>query len=104
MTTALNTSRAMSDPKPVISAEVAALFMAIFFLMSGLFQLVGPLVIHMPDWGWHAPNGIIAFVPGVLVLAEWPVPVLWLIGLFVGVNLVFCGWAWIALALHFHHM
>jgi hypothetical protein len=35
----------------------------------------------------------------LLVLAQWPVSGLWVIGLFVGIELIFYGGAWIALAL-----
>ncbi len=90
--------------RSVISAEVATLFMAMFFLISGLFQLVSSLVIHLPGWGWHALNGVITVVLGVLVLAQWPISGLWAIGLFVGIDLLFFGWAWIALALDLHKM
>jgi uncharacterized membrane protein HdeD (DUF308 family) len=90
--------------RPVISAEVVTIFMAMFFLMSGLFQLVSALMIHLPGWGWHALNGIITFVLGALVLTQWPVSGLWTIGLFVGIDLVFYGWAWVALALDLHKM
>src|ERR1700730_8632179 len=37
--------------------------------------------------------------PAGLGLAQWPVSGLWVIGLFVGIELVFYGVAWIALAL-----
>jgi len=90
--------------KPVISAEAATLFMAMFFLIAGLFQLVSSLAIHLPGWGWYTLDGTITFVLGILLLAEWPVSGLWAIGLFVGLDLVFYGWAWIALALHLHRM
>ena len=85
--------------KPVITAEAATLLMSLFFLIGGLYQLFASLLIHLPGWGWQALNGVIASVLGVLVLAQWPVSGLWAIGLFVGIDLVFCGWAWIALAL-----
>lgn len=85
--------------KPVITAEAATLLMSLFFLIGGLYQLFASLWIHLPGWGWQALNGVIASVLGVLVLAQWPVSGLWAIGLFVGIDLVFCGWAWIALAL-----
>jgi uncharacterized membrane protein HdeD (DUF308 family) len=78
--------------------------MAMFFLMSGLFELVSSLVIHLPGWGWHTLDGIITFVLGILLLVEWPVSGLWVIGLFVGIDLVFFGWAWIALALDLRKM
>jgi len=91
--------------RPVISAEVATFVMAMFFLMSGLFQLVSSLMIHtLPGWGWQALNGVLTFVLGILVLAQWPASGLWAIGLFVGIDLIFFGWAWIMLALGLHKM
>jgi uncharacterized membrane protein HdeD (DUF308 family) len=90
--------------RPVISAEAATLFMAMFFLMSGLFELVSSLAIHLPGWGWHTLDGVISFVLGILLLLEWPVPGLWAIGLFVGIDLAFFGWAWVALALALRQM
>jgi uncharacterized membrane protein HdeD (DUF308 family) len=85
--------------RPVISAEVATFFMAMFFLIDGLFLLVGSAVFAAPSWGWRMADGIIAIVLGLLVLAQWPVSGLWVIGLFIGINLIFYGAAWIALAL-----
>jgi uncharacterized membrane protein HdeD (DUF308 family) len=85
--------------RPVISAEVATLFMAMFFLIGGLFQLIGSLAVTSAGWGWQAADGIITFVLGVLVLAQWPATGFWVIGLFVGIDLIFYGVAWIALAL-----
>jgi uncharacterized membrane protein HdeD (DUF308 family) len=85
--------------RPVISAEVATVFMALFFLVHGLFLLVGSVVVAAPGWGWRAADGIITVVLGLLVLAQWPASGLWVIGLFVGIDLIFYGGAWIALAL-----
>lgn len=91
--------------RTLISAEVATLLMAMFFLMSGLFQLVSSLVIHaLPGWGWQALNGVVTFLLGILVLAQWPASGLWAIGLFVGIDLVLFGWAWVTLALGLHKM
>jgi uncharacterized membrane protein HdeD (DUF308 family) len=85
--------------RPVVSAEVATVFMAMFFLVGGLFQLVDSFVVTMPGWGWQALDGAVTFVLGLLVLAQWPVSGLWVIGLFIGIDLIFYGCAWIALAL-----
>jgi len=90
--------------RPVISAEVVTVVMAMFFLIGGLYQLIGSLVIALPGWGWQAAYGIITFVLGLLVLAQWPASGLWVIGLFVGIDLIFYGCAWIALALELRTM
>src|SRR5208282_1887700 len=37
--------------RPVISAEVLTVFMAMVFLIGGLFQLISSVAIAMPGWG-----------------------------------------------------
>jgi len=85
--------------RPVKSAEVLTVFMALFFLVGGLFQIIGSVALALPGWGWLAADGLITLILGVLVLAEWPASGLWAIGLLIGVDLIFYGCAWIALAL-----
>ena len=80
-------------------AEVVTVVIAMFFLIGGLFQLIGSLAISLPGWGWQAADGIITFILGLLVLAQWPASGLWVIGLFFGIDLIFFGLTWIALAL-----
>ena len=65
--------------------------MALFFLIGGLFQLIASIAVAQPGWGWQAADGIITFILGMLVLAQWPVS-----GLY--------GCAWIALALSLRTM
>jgi len=86
--------------RPVASAEILTLLMGAFFLVTGLFQIVAPVMSWLPEWGWHTLNGIITVLLGLLVLAQWPVSGLWVIGMFVGIDLFFYGIAWIAVALH----
>ena len=90
--------------RPVVTAEILTLLMGAFFLVTGLFQIVGPVMTSLPDWGWHVLNGIITLLLGLLVLAQWPVSGLWVIGMFVGIDLLFYGSAWIAVALHLRAM
>ena len=91
---------AMMVWRPLVTAEILTVLMGAFFLVAGLFQLFTPFVVSLPDWGWHALNGLITLVLGVLILAQWPVSGLWVIGLFLGIELIFYGGAWIALALN----
>jgi uncharacterized membrane protein HdeD (DUF308 family) len=84
--------------KPLISAEALTVVMGVFFLIGGLFRLIASLAVALPGWGWEAVDGIITLVLGGLILAQWPASGLWVIGLFVGIDLIFYGLAWIALA------
>jgi uncharacterized membrane protein HdeD (DUF308 family) len=83
----------------MVTAEILTLLIGAFFLVAGLFQLITPFVVSLPDWGWHALNGLITLALGILILAQWPVSGLWVIGLFLGIELVVYGAAWIAVAL-----
>ena len=90
--------------KPTISAEAWTFVMSVFFLIGGLYHLIASLWSHLPGWGWHALNGAIASIMGVLIMVQWPISGLWVIGLFVGIDLIVYGSAWIAFALKLHKM
>jgi uncharacterized membrane protein HdeD (DUF308 family) len=94
----------MMVARPVISAETWTLVIAVFFLVGGLYQLIASFWTHLAGWGWQALSGVVATVLGVLLLVGWPVSGLWAIGLFVGIDLVFFGWAWMMLAIGLHKM
>jgi uncharacterized membrane protein HdeD (DUF308 family) len=49
--------------RPLVTAEILTLLMGAFFLVAGLFQLITPFVISLPDWGWHTLNGLIILPP-----------------------------------------
>ena len=85
--------------RPAITAEVLTLVMALFFLVGGLFQIVGSAVLGFPGWGWHVADGAITVVLGLMILAHWPASGRWVFGLFLGIDLIFYGAAWIAIAL-----
>jgi len=50
-------------------------------------------------WGWLLAAGITSLVLAGLILAQWPLSGLWVIGLFIAVEMIFHGWAYIVLAL-----
>jgi len=90
--------------RPVLSAETWTLVMAILFLVGGVYQFIYALWTHLPGWGWHALNGVVATILGILLAVGWPGTGFWVIGLFIGIDLVFYGWAWIALAIGLRKM
>jgi uncharacterized membrane protein HdeD (DUF308 family) len=51
-------------------------------------------------WGWMLASGILDVGLGVLIFAGLPGTALWALGLIVGINLLFGGWALILMALH----
>jgi uncharacterized membrane protein HdeD (DUF308 family) len=51
-------------------------------------------------WGWMLASGIIDVVLAALLLIGLPGTALWALGLLLGINLIFGGWALIFMALH----
>lgn len=78
--------------------DITFLFTAFCFI-AGLFRMISSLIIRFERWGWVFFNGAITFILGMLIYSQWPLSGLWVIGTFVGVDMLLCGWAWIMLAL-----
>lgn len=70
--------------------------------VSGLYQLVASGWSRLPGWGWQAADGALSTIMGLLLLTQWPVSGLWAVGLFIGIDLIFYGSAWIVMALELH--
>jgi uncharacterized membrane protein HdeD (DUF308 family) len=90
--------------KPRQSAEALTLFIAAFLLIGGLSQIVVAVSLALPGWGWQVADGVITLALGLLVMAEWPISGLWAIGLFLGIDLIFFGFAWTAIAIGLRSM
>jgi uncharacterized membrane protein HdeD (DUF308 family) len=84
---------------PLESAVLATKLIAIFLIVSGIFRIAAALVQRFPDWGWVMLNGGISLLLGVMINRQWPASGVWVIGLFIGIEMIFNGWAWIMLAL-----
>jgi uncharacterized membrane protein HdeD (DUF308 family) len=75
------------------------LLLACLLMVSGIFKIVAALNYRFGAWGWPLVSGAIDLVLGVLIWLEWPASALWVIGLFVGISLIFRGANWIGLGL-----
>jgi uncharacterized membrane protein HdeD (DUF308 family) len=64
-----------------------------------LFLLVTAFTVRFHDWGWVLLNGVIRLLMGLMILKHWPASGLWVIGMFVGSDMIFNGWSWIMLSL-----
>jgi uncharacterized membrane protein HdeD (DUF308 family) len=84
---------------PVGGLAALTLLVASLFLVSGSFKIVAALSHRFAHWGWPLLSGVIDAVLGVMILMEWPTSALWVIGLFLGINLIFRGVNWIGLGL-----
>jgi uncharacterized membrane protein HdeD (DUF308 family) len=83
---------------PVINMVLITKFIAIFLIVSGAFRIISALVVRFQDWGWALLNGGVTLLLGIIINRQLPEAALWVIGLFIGIELVLNGWAWVMLA------
>ncbi len=84
---------------PVESTALLTMFIAAFFIVVGAFRIIVALVEQFPQWGWALLNGLVTLLAGVIIYDTFPASALWVIGLLVGLELLFNGWTWIMLSL-----
>jgi uncharacterized membrane protein HdeD (DUF308 family) len=90
--------------RPGIGALTLTLVFAISLVVQGAFRIGAALSTRMDGWGMLLVSGIITLVLGLMIWNEWPLSGLWVIGLFVGIDLIFYGWWLVSLALSVRHL
>jgi uncharacterized membrane protein HdeD (DUF308 family) len=75
------------------------LLLACALAVGGLFRIIAALVYRFPQWGWMLLGGAINLALGAYIYALWPVDSFIVLGIFVGIDLIFTGWTWVMLAL-----
>jgi len=79
------------------SAVVLTLVIALFLLIDGVFRIVTALSVRFPHWPWMLFNGVVGVLLGIMIWRQWPWSGLWVIGLFVGIELILYGWSLVML-------
>lgn len=85
---------------PLLAAAMLTLVLGISLVASGVVRLIVALGLRgEKSWIWVALSALVTIVLGVVILLRWPVSSLYMLGLFMGVDLIMAGFGWIALAL-----
>jgi uncharacterized membrane protein HdeD (DUF308 family) len=81
---------------PVVSLVVVTMLLAWYLLLDGVIK-VSWAFDQRPDpaWSWTLLSGLAGVVLGLLIWLKWPSSAEWVVGLFVGINLILSGWAMI---------
>jgi uncharacterized membrane protein HdeD (DUF308 family) len=84
---------------PVVSALAITVFLAVSFIVLGTFRIIAALMLRFPQWGWALLNGVVTLLAGVVIYRQLPFDAFWVLGLLIGLEMLFNGWTWIMLAL-----
>lgn len=85
---------------PVLASGVFTLLLAAAILAGGVLR-IGLALQHREHagWVWGLIGGIAGVALGGMIAAGWPASSLFVIGLFVSIELILHGWTMVALAL-----
>jgi uncharacterized membrane protein HdeD (DUF308 family) len=85
---------------PVGASIALTLVLAFALIAIGIFRIIMALQFKLAQVRWMTLlSGIASIILGVLILAKWPVSGLWVIGLFVAIELIIHGWSYVFIAL-----
>jgi uncharacterized membrane protein HdeD (DUF308 family) len=82
-----------------LSAIALTLVIAISFVVQGAFRIGAALSTRIDGWDGLLVSGIITLLLGLMIWNEWPLSGVWVIGLFVGIDMFFYGGWFVSLAL-----
>ena len=86
---------------PFEAATILTLFLGIALVFGGIVRMF--LAWHMREagkpWGWIVVSGIISVLLGLMIIAKWPYSSFYVLGIFLGIDLIFIGSSWLTIGL-----
>jgi len=65
------------------------LLLIVFFMVEGISKVIFSLTIRpFPNWGWVLASGLVAIGLAFILWGSLPVTALWLLGVFIGIQLI----------------
>ena len=83
--------------RPGTAILVFTIYIAVSFMVMGIFRILAAMVLRFPQWGWMLLNGCVTFLVGLVIFRHLPLDAVWVIGLLIGLEMLFAGWTWIML-------
>lgn len=89
----------MTFVNPLLATASLTLLVGAALVATGVLRLIVALQNRqLPYWTWVALSGVLSLLLGGMILMQWPGSSLWVLGTFLAIELIFQGWAAIALA------
>ncbi|WP_133127557.1 HdeD family acid-resistance protein [Legionella nagasakiensis] len=85
---------------PFLASTVITALLAAVLIVMGVIRFIMAITLRdSKGWGWLLLSGLTAGILGLLIFMQWPWSGLWIIGLFITVEMLVSGWTYIFLAL-----
>ena len=85
---------------PLLASAALTLMLGIALIVVGVFRVMAGFDVKPASgWGWIVAGGVMTVILGILVTISWPGAALWVLGMFLGIDLVMQGVAWVSLGI-----
>lgn len=85
---------------PLLASVMITAFLAFTLIIIGFARIMMAFALkESKGSGWLIFSGISAIILGLFILAHWPLSGLWIIGLFISIELIITGWTYIFIGL-----
>ena len=86
---------------PLMAATTLTLFLGIALMIGGIVRafLAWNVREAGKPWGWVAVSALITLLLGLMIVAKWPYSSVYTLGIFLGIDLIFIGSAWLTIGL-----
>ncbi len=85
---------------PLLAAALLTLLLACALIVSGMMRIIlGLSMKEGTPWVWVVLSGVVTLLLGLIILNHWPISSLYILGLLLGMDLVFAGVSWIGMGL-----
>jgi uncharacterized membrane protein HdeD (DUF308 family) len=89
---------------PMVASAILTLLLAFGIIVVGVVRIVMATQLRgLGSWIWPLLSGIVSVLLGLVIAARWPISGLWVIGLFVAIEMIIHGWSYIFIALGAKH-
>ena len=86
---------------PFAAATILTLMLGAALVVGGVLRIF--LAFEMRSagkpWGWVVLSGLVSLLLGFMIIAKWPASSFFVLGIFLGIDLIFIGSGWISMGL-----
>jgi uncharacterized membrane protein HdeD (DUF308 family) len=80
--------------RPFFALASITIILAFYFIIDGIFEVMASLRLKPESgWGFLLFGGVVSLALGVMIWRDFPTSAAWVVGVFVGIKLLFAGLA-----------
>lgn len=84
---------------PISALAALTLLAGSALIAVGILRIIMAFQVRpSPVWVWVLISGLLSLVLGALIVAQWPMSSIWVLGTFLAIELIFQGWSYVMLA------